>query len=78
LDINGIDAKDGASTPLILLFMYNHSGNFDHCVEIILLMLLCAKSENDKIVEMAQLFIANVIYVIKQVNKQGRNAKDIT
>jgi len=41
-------------------------------------MLLCAKSENEKFVEMAQLLIANVIYVIKQVNKQGRNAEDIT
>jgi ankyrin repeat protein len=36
LDINCTDAKDGASTPLILLFLYNHSDSLDHCVEIIL------------------------------------------
>ena len=37
------------------------------------LMRLCATSKNDKIVEVAQLLIANGVN-LKQTNKDGRNA----
>lgn len=36
VDVNCTDAKEGSSTPLILLFLYNQSDSLDRCVESLL------------------------------------------